>query len=612
VSDYRNFEYLTERPVLPKTWETIEVDPVTFRVIGGAFNAIVEQMAQTIFRGAYSNIIRECEDLGASIIDPLTREIAESKTTPLHNGTLQFYLRGILRVLGSDINPGDVIIHNHPYLGATHSPDVGVVTPIFYEDRLIAFCGVTGHLIDTGGAAPGLNVDVFDVWAEAKLYAALKLYEGGKRNETLWRHMHDNVRTATMNAGDLEALIAACFVGQKRFVALLDRYGVDTVMSSAEHWMDYSERILRQEIEKVPDGRYEAPVQWLDDDGRNRDVRLPVHCAVEIEGSDITVDLTGSADQVETAFNVTFEGTLVPAVYYMMHCIFLDEARWGAQIPHNDGLFRPIHVEAPEGSIFKPRFPAALCARSQQPILALDSINLALNQVIPEQTTAGNPGHCHVMAYTGYSSEDSQYWVYVEPYETNSGARAGKDGLDCIDGLLVNSRNNPIEDMEWRFPLRCERYEINDTPPAPGRWRGGLGVVKRIRFLVDGFISSEGDRMTDWPKAVHGGRDGSSALAQLDSETGETRRLPGKVTGQSCDANDVVELRSATGAGWGSPLEREPLAVWHDFQSGYFDAEHARAEYGVVLDDDSLDLEATESLRAELGAGDVATADVAE
>ena len=431
MSSYTTFEYMTDEHLeLPRTWETVEVDPVTFRVIGGAFNAIVEQMAQTTFRSAYSNIIRESEDLGAVLVDPLTREIAESNTTPLHNGTLQFYLRGILRVLGSDINEGDVIIHNHPYLGATHSPDVAVVTPIFFEGRLIAFCGVCGHLVDTGGAAPGLNADVFDVWAEAKLYAALKLYEGGKRNEVLWRHIQDNVRTPTMNAGDIEAMMAACRLGQERFQALLGKYGPDLVMSAAEKWMDYSEQMLRREIAKVPDGRYIAPVQWLDDDARNRDVRLPVHCAVTVSGDDIVVDLTGSADQVETAFNVTFEGTLIPAVYYLMHCIFLDESRWGSRIPHNDGLFRPIRVEAPEGSIFKPRFPAACCARSQQPILALDSANLALNQIVPELTTAGNPAHCHVIAYSGYLKAQSEYWVYLEVNETCSGARYHKDGMD--------------------------------------------------------------------------------------------------------------------------------------------------------------------------------------
>lgn len=578
------YDYRTEQPPrLPRTWEAVPVDPVTFRVIGGAFNAIVEQMAQTTLRAAYSNIIRESEDLGAVLLDPLTREIAESNTTPLHNGTLQFYVRGILRVLGDDINDGDVIMHNHPYLGATHTPDIAIVTPIFHEERLVAFCGVCGHLVDTGGAAPGLNADVFDVWAEAKLYSALKLYEGGERNETLWRHIQDNVRTPTMNAGDIEAMIAACRLGQKRFRVLLNKYGADVVMSAAEKWMDYSEQMLRREIARVPDGRYEAPVQWLDDDARNRDVRLPVRCAVVVDGDEITVDLTGSADQVETAFNVTFEGTLLPAVYYLMHCIFLDESRWGSRVPHNDGLFRPIRVVAPEGSIFKPRFPAACCARSQQPILALDSANLALTQVVPEQTTAGNPAHCHFLAYTGHREGESEYWVYLEVNETCSGGRCGKDGMDSIDFLLVNTRNNPIEDLEWRYPIRCERYEVREQSPAAGQWRGGVGVVRRNRFLTDGFVSSEADRHTDVPKGVFGGHNGTSAALVLNPNTENEVFLPGKLTGFSCRAGDVIEIRSATGAGWGNPLQRDPWAVWRDLEDGYIDANQAQETYGVVI-----------------------------
>ena len=434
----------------------------------------------------------------------------------------------------------------------------------------------------------------------AKLYAALKLYEGGKRNEVLWRHIQDNVRTPTMNAGDIEAMMAACRLGQERFQALLGKYGPDLVMSAAEKWMDYSEQMLRREIAKVPDGRYIAPVQWLDDDARNRDVRLPVHCAVTVSGDDIVVDLTGSADQVETAFNVTFEGTLIPAVYYLMHCIFLDESRWGSRIPHNDGLFRPIRVEAPEGSIFKPRFPAACCARSQQPILALDSANLALNQIVPELTTAGNPAHVPFLAYSGYLKAQSEYWVYLEVNETCSGARYHKDGMDSIDFLLVNTRNNPIEDLEWRYPIRCEQYEVRDQVPAAGEWRGGVSVVRRNRFLVDGFVSSESDRQTDPPKGVYGGHNGATAAFVLNPGTANEKALPGKLTAFRCRKGDVIEVRSATGGGWGSPLDRDPWAVWRDVEDGYLTNANA-AEYGVVLGLEGPNFAETAKARLKIG-----------
>jgi N-methylhydantoinase B/oxoprolinase/acetone carboxylase alpha subunit len=252
-------DYEVGRRPGPPTRERVEIDPVTLRVLGGAFHAIAKEMAGVLFRMSYSSIIRESEDLGAGIFDAEGRELCESDSTPMHIGSLPWYIRGFLYRLEGQIQDGDVIVHNHPYLGASHSPDVAVAVPIFHEGELLGFAAVTAHVLDVGGSFPGINADAFDVYAEAKMYNALRWYEAGELNEDLDRMIFDNVRTETMNRGDMNAMLAACQLGRERFLRLAGRYGAETVMSAAYEWMDYSERMLRAEIAKIPDGEYAAP-----------------------------------------------------------------------------------------------------------------------------------------------------------------------------------------------------------------------------------------------------------------------------------------------------------------------------------------------------------------
>ena len=274
-------EYEVGRQPGPPTRKRIEVDPITLRVLGGAFHAIAKEMAGVLFRMSYSSIIRESEDLGAGIFDAEGRELCESDSTPMHIGSLPWYIRGFLHRLGGEIEDGDVIVHNHPYLGASHSPDVAVAVPIFADGELLGFAAVTAHVLDVGGSFPGINADAFDVYAEAKLYNGLRWYRRGELNEDVDRMIFDNVRTETMNRGDMNAMLAACQLGRDRFLRLVDRYGIETVMSAAYDWMDYSERMLRAEIAKIPDGTY-GPVVGLA--GRRR--AEPRHPAARRDAGD--------------------------------------------------------------------------------------------------------------------------------------------------------------------------------------------------------------------------------------------------------------------------------------------------------------------------------------
>ena len=350
------------RTCTPEALAGVAVDPVTLRVIGGAFNAIAGEMAEVLYRMSWSSIIRESEDLGCGLFDPEGREICESESSPMHIGSLPAYIRGFMERLDGRVHDGDVIIHNHPYHGASHTPDMGVALPIFHRGELLGFAAATAHLIDVGAATPGVNVDLLDVYAEGTLFNAIKLYERGRRNEEVWRLLQDSVRTPEFNAADIEAMIAAVRLGRERFLALAGKYGAETVMATAYHWMDYSERRLRAEIEKVPDGDYYAE-SWLDNDGRNWDTPLKVAVTVRVRGSDVVIDLTGSADEVNTAYNVPFEGSLQVGCFYAIRTLMLDDAESEEFIPQNDGMFRPISAVAPKGSIFNPNFPRACTSR---------------------------------------------------------------------------------------------------------------------------------------------------------------------------------------------------------------------------------------------------------
>ncbi|WP_040795171.1 hydantoinase B/oxoprolinase family protein [Nocardia higoensis] len=583
-----------------RTWNDVEVDPITLRVIGGALQSMAKEMAQVLYRMAYSSLIRESEDLGAGIFDINGRELCESDSTPMHCGSIPAYIRGVNRRLAGTYQPGDVILHNHPYHGAAHSPDYGVIIPIFWEGQHIGFAGCTGHVSDVGGNFPGLCMDVVDVWAEGKLMDSMKIYEAGVRNEYLIQHILDNVRTPEQNRGDLEALIACSRIGEKRFLELLEKYGLDTVMSAAERWMDYSENMLRSRIREIPDGSYEAPIGYLDDDGKNRGVPLKVAVRVQVEGEDILIDLTGSNDQVPTAFNVPFEGSVLPVAVAAIRTILLDEDLTDDFVPQNDGCFRPVRAYAPEGTIFNPDFPASCFARFSQVNRVFDSINLALAPVLPDNAVAGSSAALCAIAYSGLAPDGESYWVYIEINEGSYGGRNGKDGMDAVDSLMANTRNNPIEELELNHAMRALRYELRDEPPAPGQWRGGIGSVRKWLMETDTFLGSEADNRTDPPAGVLGGRDGVAGSFIRNAGTDREELLFSKVTQETIRAGETLEIKLPSGGGFGDPFARDPFQVLSDVWDEYLTAEDARRDYGVVVDTDAwtVDEAATAALRA--------------
>lgn len=587
-----------------------ELDPITLQVIAGALHSIAEQMGNVLYRMSYSSIIRESQDLGAGLFDRDFNTLCESDSTPMHIGSLPGYLRGIEESIPMDSwNPGDCVIHNHPYFGASHSPDIAIVMPVFHKGVLVGFSANTAHHVDIGAATPGLVIDIPDMYAEGMLLNGLKLYDKGVRNEWLWKFIGDNTRVPSLVMGDLEAQIASAELGVERFVQLFDTYGQDMVIQATRQLMDYTESMIRREIAAIPDGEYTAE-GFLDDDGRNRDVHLPIKVTVRVTGDDVEVDLTGSADQVSTAFNVPFEGSTKVACFFAFRALLLDTYTHQEYIPQNEGSFRPIKVTAPKGCIFNPIAPAAAEARFSQIQRVVDLIIKALAPVIPDKATAGNAAVLSFAAYSGVRDNDD-YWVFLEVNEAAMGGRPLSDGPDTVEELMRNTRNNPLEDLGMHLPLICDRYEIrDDVPPGAGKFRGGAGVIKSQRYLGAGYMTHEADRHDDIPWGVFGGKPGAGGRVVLSNEkTGKSEDQYAKFSGLRTQEGDVITYYSPCGGGYGNPLERDPSKVLDDVLDEIIRLDDARNEYGVVLkeiDDGygwTVDPGATERLRGELGSG---------
>jgi N-methylhydantoinase B len=424
-------------------------------------------------------------------------------------------------------------------------------------------------------------VDAQDAYAEGLQFLALKASEKGVKNEALWRMLRDNIRASDLVVGDMEAQVAACQIGAQRFVELVERFGVERVMAASEELMDYSERMLRQEIEKLPDGSYSAE-GFIDgfpdmEDPAYRDLRIAV--TVTIKGSDITVDLTGTAAQIDRPLNMPFEGTVDIAIYLTLRSILLDSATHEF-VPQNSGLTRPIKILAPLGTLCNPTFPAPTIARFYAGNMIADTLMRALAPAAEDRVSAG-VGNLKATASSGMVN--GGYWVYIDISEGSYGGRRGKDGMDAVDTLFANTRNNPIEDIESHYPLRVSRYELVTDRGGPGRWRGGLGSVRDVTFTAPGGMSLEGDGNRFPPPGLFGGGPGTVGEVTLNPDRSDGREMPSKFPYMKVRANDTIRTVSPCGGGYGDPFERDPARVLEDTRDGFIGAQSARRDYGVAV-----------------------------
>lgn len=581
---------------------TKSVDPVTAAVIQGGLENIAVEMGHKLMRMSYSSIIRESEDFGAALTDAEGRQMCECKmSTPLQSGPIPGYITNILKVMaerGDPIREGDVVMHNDPYGGASHGPDVAFCIPVFHDGVLIGWSATTAHHLDIGALTPGSCgiVDAVDTYAEGLQFKAIKVFDQGRRVDAVWHILRANIRAADMVVGDMEAQIEAGRIGAARFLALVEDHGHDTVTAAFEDLMDYSERLMRDAIAALPDGDYRAETRidgYLDDPSPRRR-ELPIVATVKVRGDRMVVDLTGTAPQVDDKpINMPLVGTVDCAVWLTIRSILLDSDIYG-EIPQNAGLTRPIEIVAPKGTLANPTFPAPVIARFCPGNQLADTVMRALAQVVPEKVSAGI-GNLRVVAISGV--KEGQHWVHMEIMEGAYGGRSDKDGMDAVDTLYANTRNNPIEDIESHIPVRVEAYELREDCMAPGQFRGGLGARRVFQFLEDAGISIEGEGHRFAPWGFDHGADGQVAALTLKASGGDTA-LPSKLPYHRVQAGDRLVAEGPCGGGYGDPLQRDPVAVAEDVLDGLISVEVALRDFGVVLQGGGVDISATAKARA--------------
>jgi N-methylhydantoinase B len=403
-----------------------------------------------------------------------------------------------------------------------------------------------------------------------------------------------------MVVGDMEAQVAAARVGAERYLELIDRFGYQNVLAASAALMNYSERMMRQAIAALPDGTYRAE-DYIDgflDSGNpaERDLRIAV--AITIAGDEMTVDLTGTSPQVPNRpINMPFVGTVDIAVYVALRSVLLDSALM-EYVPQNDGLVRPIAITAPKGCLANPIYPAPVIARFCPGNILSSTVMKALAPVAPHNVSAG-VGNLKIAAYSGVVKEN--YWVYMDITEGSYGGRYGKDGMDAVDTLFANTRNNPIEDIESHYPLRVTRYELREDAAGAGKWRGGLGSIREIEFLADSYLSLEGEGNKYAPWGLFGGKPGTpGAFQHIPANAESPIELPSKIPSRVATPGDRYRTIGPCGGGYGDPLERDPARVLADVLDDYVSPASARAEYGVVIDERTMTVDetATRALRA--------------
>lgn len=581
-----------------------KIDPITVQVVLGALENVAVEMGHKLARMSYSSIIRESEDFGCALVDIHGNQLCESShSTPLQSGPIPGYVKGIREIMeerDDTFSSGDIIMHNSPYHGASHGPDIGICIPVFYQEELIGFSVTTAHHLDIGASTPGSCgiVDAVDAYAEGLQFKAIKVYEKGIKNRYVWDMLMDNIRAPKMVVGDIEAQIASAKIGAARYVELIEKFGEETIYAASDELMNYSENMMRDAISKLPDGEYKAEGfldGYLDSsDLDKKDLKICVN--VKVSGSELTVDLTGTSPQVaDRPINMPLVGTVDIAVYLTLRSILLDSTIYG-NFSQNSGLSRPIKIIAPKGTLCNPIFPAPTIARFTSGNMIADTLMKALAQIVPQQVSAGI-GNLQVVAFSGIANEDN-YWVYMDIMEGSYGGRYGKDGMDAVDTLYANTRNNPIEDIETHYPLRVNRYELRDTGCAPGKWRGGIGSIREITFLEDGSFSVEADGHKFAPWGFNGGEDGSVGGLSIKDSADNTIKLPSKLPNRSAKAGSTIQLVGPCGGGYGNPVERDPEKVLADFLDGYISADVVLEEYKVyITESNTVDYEKTMARR---------------
>jgi N-methylhydantoinase B len=538
------------------------VDPITVEVIGSALSSIVEEMGETLVRAAYSTNVKERRDSSTCLFDARGTMLCQAMHIPMHLGSLMGVVEHVTarHPLGG-IHEGDVFIGNDAYTGGgTHLPDIVMIEPVFVDGRIVAWATNIAHhadFVDRGHA---------HIYQEGLRIPPVLLYREGRAQQDVLDLILLNCQVPRERLNDLRAQMAANRQGLRRVQSLCAKYGTDLVLAAGEALLDYTERLTRAGIATIPPGVYEFEDRFDTDEIPDEKV---FRARIEVLPGEMRLHFD-SPPQVRAGLNLVWTG-LLATVYYAVKTLV------GPEIPANAGLFRPIHVTAPPGTMLNCVAPAAVNSRTQTCQRVVDLIHGALAPAVPERIIAASNGACVSSTFSGVDPRTGQFYVYLETIGGGSGARATKDGLDGVHVHITNTSNLPVEALESAYPLVVERYALVEDSGGPGRWRGGLGLWRQIRaegHQCHAFV--HGSRRLSAPWGLFGGREGGRCRIVYG---------PGVAPPVGAQAflgpGQSVAIITPGAGGYGPPGERDRALVRRDLAEGTISEAVARDVYGL-------------------------------
>ncbi len=545
-----------------------KTDPARFEIVKNALIAAAEEMKIVLARTAYSPLLKVAGDYSCGIFDATGNMVAQGPDLPIHLGSMPDAVRAVVAAF-RDAAPGDVFIHNDPYQGGSHLPDVNVIAPAFFGDRLLGFGCVRAHWPDVGSATPGSYGAVTEIYGEGLRLPPVRLYRDGKPDPNIEAIIFANVRTPAERMGDLRAQVAANRRAAARLAALAGKYGADTLIAIMAEVLDYSEAMMRSALAALPDGEATF-VDIFDGDGvieegETRDATFTVKLRIHKQSDTVLVDFAGSdlavAGPMNAPLTVTASGVF---------CALKMIADPKSLIPPNSGCWRPVTVSAPTGSVVNAQHPSPVVyANHEMSHRVADMVMGAMFGIAPRNVMAGSQGTSAVITFGGVDYRTGLRYVSYESVKGGFGARPIKDGINAVAATVSNMMNTPIEILEASFPLRVEEYSLVPGSGGAGRYRGGLGVRRSWRVLErDAHAAVCCERSITPPFGLAGGSASAPALIELALPDSATRRLNSKGA-FIAPAGSLVVVQAPGSGGYGPPEERDTAQVSEDLADGY-------------------------------------------
>ena len=559
------------------------MDMINMNIIESAMIAIAKEMGINVQKTAYSTIFSEAEDFTCALANREGELIAVADFCPSQIGGVPLLVRSMLREVPlSEMDEGDVIVHNDPYRGGLHTPEHTVFKPIFFDNEIIAFAVAVGHFVEVGGMAPGgFPGEATEIFHEGLRVPPVKIIKRGKDVPEVWKMMLANVRTPRGNYGDMRALISAVDLGEMRFRELVSKYGADVFSRTLSDLLDYSERRMRAEISTFPDGKYTF-IDKVEDDGIE-DKEYEIHVAVHVHRDEVIIDYSGSSPQAKGPINATLGVAWSAAFNAMLH--LTDQS-----IPKNSGCFRPIRVIAPAGTIMNVDYPGSeVGGNTETHPLIVCAIFGAMANCVPQRVMASEGTTHGCFVFGGHDKVTDEPFGGFDFSYVGYGGRSFADGNDATDSINGNCANTPMEVFETRFPWIVEEYALRPDSGGAGRHRGGLSNVKQMLCTGEMLVSQMTNKHKIGAWGLKGGFEGqvgATLYMRSGSEDWKTaveafgKVSPSKYSNIEMKPGDRVRVLAPGGGGFGNPAERSPQAVDNDIAEGFISVKEAEDKYG--------------------------------